>query len=154
MQLRNGKLLVWAVSWWSSGHLQRKLCSWANCTWLSALKILNKILIYPSTSIPTIAWQISICLLCFLDRIHAMNPDLTNLYYRERDIETKTNIDIERYALSSPEKNLPPVQSRRIHRSQDLGKSPTCLAGWQGDKTWELRHQFWWLRVSVWHFAY
>ena len=83
-----------------------------------------------------------------------MSPDLTNLYYRERDIETKTNIDIERYALSSPEKNLPPVQSRQIHRSQDLGKSPTCSAGWQGGKTWELRHQIWWLSASTLHFAY
>ena len=152
MQLRNGKLLVWAVSWPSSGHNQRRSSSWDNYTWLSALKILNKISLYPSTSIPAIAWQ---SMTKYVFWTEYMLWILTWLYYRDGHIDRlklifrSFHINMERYALSNPEKNLPPVQSPQIHRSQDLEKSPTCLAEWHGGKTWALRHQIWWLSARI-----
>lgn len=140
MQLRNGKLLVWAVSWPSSGHNQRRSSSWDNYTWLSDYLHWKYWTRYHYILQPRLlpkhdkAWQ---SMLSGPNTCYESWPDYTIMINNNHIISYQYG----EICPQQPEKNLPPVQSPRIHRSQDLEKSPTCLEEWQGGKTWELRHQ-------------
>lgn len=148
MQLRNGKLLVWAVSWPSSGHNQRRSSSWDNYTWLSDYLHWKYWTRYHYILQPRLlpkhdkAWQ---SMLSGPNTCYESWPDYTIIIYNNHIISYQYG----EICPQQPEKNLPPVQSPRIHRSQDLEKSPTCLEEWQGGKTWELRHQIWWLSARI-----